>query len=113
MDIEKQLERGAFVDIPLALQSMRPGAQWVLRGVAYGGLEWMDQEQEKPNEQDVLDEIERLKLLQEDLKYRADRKEEYLTIEEQLDLLYWDNVNGTTTWADHIAQVKAKYPKPE
>ena len=113
MDIEKQLERGAFVDIPLALQSMRPGAQWVLRGVAYGGLEWMDQEQEKPNEQDVLDEIERLKLLQQELKYRANRKEEYLTFEEQLDQLYWDNVNGTTTWADHIAQVKAKHPKPE
>ena len=32
MDIEKQLEGGAFVDIPLALQSLRPGAQWVLRG---------------------------------------------------------------------------------
>ena len=62
---------------------------------------------------DVLDEIERLKLLQEDLKYRANRIEEYLTIEEQLDQLYWDNVNGTSTWADHIAQVKAKYPKPE
>jgi len=113
MDIEKQLERGAFVDIPLALQSLRPGAQWVLRGETYGGLEWKDQEQEKPNEQDVLDEIERLKLLQQDLKYRANRKEEYLTFEEQLDQLYWDNVNGTTTWADHIAQVKAKYPKPE
>ena len=113
MDIEKQLEQGAFVDIPLALQSMRPGAQWVLRGDAYSGLEWLDQEQEKPNEQDVLDEIERLKLLQEDLKYRANRKEEYLTFEEQLDQLYWDNVNGTSTWADHIAQVKAKYPKPE
>jgi len=25
---------------------------------------------------------------------------------------YWDLVNGTTTWKDHIAAVKAKYPKP-
>ncbi len=36
----------------------------------------------------------------------------YLPIEEQLDMQYWDAVNGTTTWKDHIAAVKAKYPKP-
>ena len=113
MDIEKQLERNASVDIPLALHSLRPGAQWVLRGESFSGLEWVDQEQEKPNEQDVIDEIEKLNLLKEKLKYRRNRKAEYLTIEEQLDLLYWDNVNGTTTWVDHIEEIKTKYPKPE
>jgi hypothetical protein len=30
-----------------------------------------------------------------------------------LDMQYWDSVNDTTTWADHIAQVKADNPKPE
>jgi len=28
-------------------------------------------------------------------------------------MMYWDNVNGTTTWQDHIAAVKAEFPKPE
>ena len=113
MDIEKQLERDVSIDIPFALQSLRTRAKWVLRGEAFSGLEWLDQEQSQPGEQDVLDEIERLKLLKENLKYRRDRKDEYLTIEEQLDLLYWDGVNGTTTWADHITEVKANHPKPE
>ena len=36
----------------------------------------------------------------------------YLTIQEQLDLMYWDQINGTTNWKDHITAVKAKYPKP-
>ena len=36
----------------------------------------------------------------------------YLPIEQQLDMQYWDAVNGTTTWKDHIAAVKSKYPKP-
>ena len=36
----------------------------------------------------------------------------YASIQEQLDMQYWDAVNGTTTWKDHIAAVKAKYPKP-
>tara|TARA_B100000424_G_C22842250_1_gene449444 strand:+ start:605 stop:928 length:324 start_codon:yes stop_codon:yes gene_type:complete len=36
----------------------------------------------------------------------------YLPIQEQLDLMYWDQINGTTNWKDHITAVKAKYPKP-
>ena len=36
----------------------------------------------------------------------------YLPLPQQLDMQYWDSVNGTTTWKDHIAAVKAKYPKP-
>ena len=41
------------------------------------------------------------------------RKEAYPSIGEQLDMQYWDSVNGTTTWKDAIAQVKADNPKPE
>ena len=36
----------------------------------------------------------------------------YLPVEEQLDMQYWDLVNGTTTWKDHVKAVKDKYPKP-
>tara|TARA_Y100000114_G_scaffold150600_1_gene166286 strand:- start:685 stop:1005 length:321 start_codon:yes stop_codon:yes gene_type:complete len=36
----------------------------------------------------------------------------YLSVEEQLDMQYWDAVNGTTNWKNHIAAVKSKYPKP-
>ena len=36
----------------------------------------------------------------------------YLPLAQQLDMQYWDSVNGTTTWKDHVVTVKAKYPKP-
>ena len=36
----------------------------------------------------------------------------YASIGAQLDMQYKDAVNGTTTWKDHVAAVKAKYPKP-
>ena len=36
----------------------------------------------------------------------------YASIGDQLDMQYKDKINGTTTWKDHIAAVKAKYPKP-
>lgn len=39
------------------------------------------------------------------------RKNEYPSIEDQLDMQYWDSVNGTTTWKDAIAKVKTDNPK--
>ena len=44
--------------------------------------------------------------------YKVARQSAYASIQDQLDMQYWDNVNGTTTWKDHIAQVKADNPKP-
>ena len=36
----------------------------------------------------------------------------YASYGDQFDMQYKDAVNGTTTWKDHVAAVKAKYPKP-
>lgn len=44
-------------------------------------------------------------------QYQRKRASEYPPIAEQLDMQYWDSVNGTTVWADTIAAIKAKYPK--
>ena len=46
------------------------------------------------------------------IKYQSDRAAAYASIGDQLDMQYWDLVNGTTTWKDHVAKVKADYPKP-
>jgi len=45
--------------------------------------------------------------------YVDDRREAYGSVGDQLDMQYWDSVNGTTVWADHVAAVKAVHPKPE
>ena len=50
---------------------------------------------------------------QQENGYKTARQEAYGSIQDQLDMQYWDSVNGTTNWADHIAQVKADNPKPE
>ena len=46
------------------------------------------------------------------VKYKSDRAAAYASIGDQLDMQYWDAVNGTTTWKDHVAKVKADNPKP-
>ena len=45
-------------------------------------------------------------------QYREDRKNEYPSIQDQLDMQYHDLVDGTTTWKDAVDVVKTKYPKP-
>lgn len=45
-------------------------------------------------------------------KYQRDRAEAYPSVADQMDMQYWDAVNGTTKWQDAIAAIKAKYPKP-
>ena len=56
-------------DITSALQALKPGAQWVLRGTDYSGLEWMDSGQTKPTETEInskisaLDNAEPMRLL--------------------------------------------------
>ena len=44
--------------------------------------------------------------------YIQARQEAYGSIADQLDMQYWDSVNGTSIWSDHIAQVKSDNPKP-
>jgi hypothetical protein len=45
-------------------------------------------------------------------QYQRDRATAYPSIQEQLDMQYWDKVNGTTNWEDAIAKIKLDNPKP-
>ena len=56
-------------DITDAIMSLKPGAEWVLRGTEYSGLEWLDSSQTKPTETEInskiseLDNAEAMRLL--------------------------------------------------
>lgn len=56
--------------------------------------------------------VEKTIIEQSEPTYAELRQQEYPPIEEQLDMLYWDKVNGTNDWADLITEIKEKYPKP-
>ena len=44
-------------DIAAALQALKPGAEWVLRGSEFSGLEWLDKSQTVPTEAEVTAQI--------------------------------------------------------
>ena len=43
--------------------------------------------------------------------YVEKRLAAYPPISEQLDMIYWDRVNGTNLWQEKITEIKNKYPK--
>ncbi len=86
-----------------AIQSLHPTAQFVLKG---GELTWQSEDITEPTDAEITAEQERLQAEYDAKQYARDRAVAYASIQDQLDMQYWDNVNSTTTWKDHIAKVK-------
>jgi hypothetical protein len=63
------------------------------------------------DESKITTEIARLQAEYTANQYQRDRQ--YPSIGDQLDMQYHDELNGTTTWKDAVAKVKADNPKPE
>ena len=90
-----------------ALQSLKSGAEWVLRGDV---LEWLDSKQTEPTQSEIDAEVIRLQAEYDAQQYARDRKTEYDALN-QLELISDDAINGTTTHKDAIVAIKTKYPK--
>jgi|TARA_R100000482_G_scaffold22998_1_gene6729 hypothetical protein len=88
-----------------AILKINPDAKVTVRGTDIDtcDIEWL--EDTTPISKDDI------KIQIEAMSYISQREKEYPSIQEQLDMQYWDNVNGTTTWQDTIAKVKSDNPK--
>ena len=91
-----------------ALQSLKPNAEWVLRGDV---LEWHDAVQTEPTQAEIDAEVIRLQAEYDSQEYARNRATEYPPMEDYLDGI----VKGDTAQVDkYIADclaVKDKYPK--
>jgi len=90
-----------------AIQSLRPNAQWVIRG---DDIEWMDTEQTQPTEAEIAAEVIRLQAEYDAQAYARNRAPEYPPIGDQLDALFKAGVYPAEM-AAVIQAVKDKYPK--
>ena len=59
----------------------------------------------------VDEEAARLQAEYDSKAYARARAEAYAPIADQLDMQYWDSVNGSRTWLDHVESVKEAHPK--
>jgi hypothetical protein len=98
--------------IPEALQSLKPGAQWVLSGDNYTGLEWLDTEQTQPTEEECLAEAAKLQEAYDALAYQRARAPEYPSINDYIDGVVKGDQDQIDAYIAACLAVKEKYPKP-
>ena len=73
-------------------------------------VEWWSKET-KPTEAEIEAELKRLQDEHDAQEYARNRASEYPPIGDQLDMIYKDMKNGTTTHAEAVEAVKTKHPK--
>jgi hypothetical protein len=93
-----------------AIFKINPNAEFVIRENNVNQITWLNGTTPIPKA-DIEAKMVELQAEYDANQYQRDRATAYPTIQEQLDMQYWDNVNGTTNWEDAIAKVKADNPK--
>ena len=99
-----------MITIPDALQSLTPGAEWVLRGNEYAGLEWLDTKQAQPTEAEVTAEVARLQAELPNKIAKQNRAEAYKL---EADPLFFKAQRGEATqqeWLDKVAEIQQRFP---
>ena len=96
-----------MASISRAIKDINPNAEFSIDGTDINSIEWLN----GTTPISVADIQARQTLMETRDAHIVPRQMAYPTIQEQLDMQYKDAVDGTTTWKDAIAQVKADYPK--
>ncbi len=95
-----------------AIQKINPNAEVTVRGsdINTCTFEWHNGTTPIPVA-DIEAKMTELQAEYDAKEYQRERATAYPSIQEQLDMQYWDKVNGTTNWEDAIAKVKSDIPK--
>ena len=91
-----------------AILSLRPGAEWVLRG---DDLEWLDTNQTQPTEAEITAEVARLTALEPARIATENRRSAYIV---EADPLFFKAQRGEATvqeWQAKVAEIKNRFPK--
>jgi hypothetical protein len=92
-----------------AIQSLRPDAEFVLRG---DEMEWMDQSQTEPTAEEIATETARLEAAEPLRIARQSRASAYTT---EADPLFFKYQRGEATkeeWEAKIEEIRQRYPYP-
>ena len=96
-------------DITKAILKINPSAEFSINADDINQITWHNGTTPIPKA-DIEAKMVEVQADYDAKQYQRDRV--YPSIQEQLDMQYWDSVNGTTTWKDAVAKVKADNPKP-
>jgi len=94
-----------MIDITRALLSLTPNAQWAVRG---DEVVWLDEEQDRPTEEEIAQKIAELEYTEEVEEYKRARELAYPLMSEQLDKIFHEGIDA---WKAEIQAVKDAHPK--
>ena len=97
-------------NITKAILSINPNAQASVSNEDINSIQWLNGTTPIPVA-DIEAKMTELQAEYDANEYQRERATAYPSIQEQLDMQYWDKVNGTTNWEDAIAKVKSDIPK--
>jgi hypothetical protein len=99
-----------MTDIIKSILAINPNAEVTVNAEDINQITWLNDTQPIPDNQILAKQIE-LQAEYEAKQYQRDRQTQYPSIADQLDMLYWDKVNGTENWLNSIESVKNRFPK--
>ena len=97
-----------MADIISAILALDPNAQVSVNGESLNGITWHDGNPNSITNDQITEKQAELQADYESKQYQRDRAKEYPSIEDQLDDLYHNGIDG---WKATIKAVKDKYPK--
>ena len=96
------------MDIISAILALDSNAEVSVNGESLDGIIWHDGNPNNITNDQITAKQAELKTAYDNNKYQRDRQLEYPSIEDQLDDLYHNGIDG---WKTTIKAVKDKYPK--
>jgi hypothetical protein len=99
-----------MTDIIKAILKINPTAQVTVIGEDINNIEWHNGTTPIPANE-ILAKQQELITEYNSKQYQRDRAVDYPSLADQLDMQYWDKINGTNKWQQAINAVKQKYPK--
>ena len=100
------------MDIAKAILAIKSDAQVNVNANDIEQITWHDGNPANITNEQILAKQAELQAEYDAKQYQRDRELAYPPIGDQLDMQYWDKVNGTSTWEDAVAEVKSDFPKP-
>lgn len=101
-----------IISIAEAIQSLAPGAEWILTENDYENIEWISDEYIKPTLNEIESEMHRLQAEADASLYKELRAAEYPPMEDYLDGIVKGDQDQIDTYIAACLAVKEKYPKP-
>jgi hypothetical protein len=100
-----------MTDIAKSILAIKSDAQVSINAEDINQITWHDGNPTNITNQQITDNPAELQAAYDAKQYQRDRKIKYPEIGDQLDMMWHDKKDDTTTWDDAVQAVKDAYPK--